>query len=105
MVMSIDIETTKSVDEVKVALKRGIYVGLDTEPYCVAQPKDVKINYCQEDATPFDAEIVAEIEAYIENGNAIKNPDGTYSTQTAMWKDKLTYDEFVAYFKREYLSQ
>ena len=40
---------------------------------------------------------------YIENGNAIRNQDGTYSTQTSQWKDRLTYDEFVAYFKKEYL--
>lgn len=50
-------------------------------------------------------EIEVELNAYIESGNAIKNPDGTYSTQTTMWKDRLTYDEFVAYFKKEYLSQ
>lgn len=48
MIISIDVETTKSVDEVKRALERGIYRGLDTEPNYVAQPKDVKINYCQE---------------------------------------------------------
>ena len=40
---------------------------------------------------------------YIENGNAIRNQDGTYSTQTSQWKDRLTHDEFVAYFKKEYL--
>ena len=48
MIISIDLETTKSVDEVKRALERGIYRGLDTEPNYVASPKDVKINYCQE---------------------------------------------------------
>ena len=47
MVISIDVETTKSVDEVKIALERGIYRGLDTEPNYVAPPKDVKINYYQ----------------------------------------------------------
>lgn len=48
MIISIDVETTKSVDEIKSALERGIYRGLDTEPNYVAPPKDVKINYCQE---------------------------------------------------------
>ena len=48
MSISIDVETTKSVDEIKRALERGIYRGLDTEPNYVAPPKDVKINYCQE---------------------------------------------------------
>jgi hypothetical protein len=48
MIISIDVDTTKSVDEIKRALERGIYRGLDTEPNYVAPPKDVKINYCQE---------------------------------------------------------
>ena len=48
MIVSIDIETTKSVDEVKRALERGIYRALDTEPNYVAPPKDVNINYCKE---------------------------------------------------------
>ena len=48
VVISIDVETTKSVEEIKRALERGIYRGLDTEPNYVAPPKDVKINYCQE---------------------------------------------------------
>lgn len=47
MIMSIDVETTKSVDEIKRALERAIYRGLDAEPDYVP-PKDVKINYCQE---------------------------------------------------------
>lgn len=48
MIISIDVDTTKTVDEVKRALERGIYRGLDAEPNYVAPPKDVKINYCQE---------------------------------------------------------
>ena len=48
MIMSIDIKTAKSIDDVKRALERGVYRGLDTEPNYVAPPKDVKINYCQE---------------------------------------------------------
>ena len=48
MIVSIDIETTKSVDEVKRALERGIYRALDTEPNYIALPKDVNINYCKE---------------------------------------------------------
>lgn len=48
MTISVDIETTKPIDEVRIALERGIYRGLDTAPNYIAQPKDVKINYCQE---------------------------------------------------------
>lgn len=54
--------------------------------------------------TGSDCEISGDLQEYINNGNAIKNQDGTYSTQASQWKDRLTYDEFVAYFKREYLS-
>jgi hypothetical protein len=48
MIISVDIETSKTVEEVKKALERGIYRGLDTEPNFVAPPKDVTINYYQE---------------------------------------------------------
>ena len=48
-------------------------------------------------------DISSLLREYIESGNAIRNQDGTYSTQTSQWKDRLTYDEFVAYFKKEYL--
>ena len=48
-------------------------------------------------------DISDQLQEYIINGNAIHNPDGTYSTQTSQWKDRLTYNEFAAYFKREYL--
>jgi hypothetical protein len=44
VVISVDIDTDKTFVEVKAALTRGIYRGLDTEPYYIAQPKDVKIN-------------------------------------------------------------
>jgi len=49
MIISIDIETTKTIDEIKKALERGIYRGLDTEPNYVAPPKNVTINYCKEE--------------------------------------------------------
>lgn len=48
MLVSIDIDTTKTVEEIKKALERGIYRGLDTEPNYIAQPSEVKINYCEE---------------------------------------------------------
>ena len=50
-----------------------------------------------------DRDMSDQLQEYITNGNAIRNPDGTYSTQSPQWKDRLTYDEFVAYFKKEYL--
>lgn len=47
--LTISIETSKSHEEVISALKRGIYRGLDTEPYYVASPKDVdiEVNLCR----------------------------------------------------------
>jgi hypothetical protein len=48
MLISVDITTSKSVDEISKALKRGIIRGLDTSPYIIAAPSDVKINFCQE---------------------------------------------------------
>lgn len=48
MVVSIDIDTNKSIEEIKKALERGIYRGLDTEPNYIAAPTEVKINYCKE---------------------------------------------------------
>lgn len=43
--ISVEVKTTENVDEVKSALKRGIYRGLDTAPYHVAAPNDVKIEF------------------------------------------------------------
>ena len=34
----------------------------------------------------------------------IKNSDGTYSTQDAQYRNKLTLDELKRYFVKEYLS-
>lgn len=42
--ISIEIETTKQSNDIKAALTRGIYKGLDTEPNYIAQPQDVIIN-------------------------------------------------------------
>lgn len=46
MLISIDIETNKSIEQITKALEKGIYRGLDTEPNYIASPKDVNINYC-----------------------------------------------------------
>ncbi len=46
IIISLDIETDKDYEEIIKALKKGIYVGLDSSPNYIAQPKDVKINYC-----------------------------------------------------------
>lgn len=45
--VSIDIDTDKSIDEIKKELERGIYRGLDSAPNYIAQPKDVKITYME----------------------------------------------------------
>ena len=34
--------------------------------------------------------------------SVIKNPDGTYSTQCAQWKNKLSWDGLKDYFIKEY---
>jgi hypothetical protein len=46
MAISVDINTSASLEDVKKALQRGIYRGLDTEPYNIAAPADVEILYC-----------------------------------------------------------
>jgi hypothetical protein len=48
MVISIDIETNKPIDEIVKGLKRGIYRGLDAEPYYIAAPNEITINSCEE---------------------------------------------------------
>jgi hypothetical protein len=48
MIISVDIETDKPIEDIVNALKRGIYRGLDTEPKYIAPPKDVTINSCEE---------------------------------------------------------
>jgi D-aminopeptidase len=45
IVLSIEVETNKTIKEVEKAIMRGIYRGLDTEPYNIAPPKDVKIEF------------------------------------------------------------
>lgn len=44
-IIAVDVNTSKSIEEVKSALHRGIFRGLDTEPYNIAPPKDVFIDY------------------------------------------------------------
>lgn len=43
IVISLEIETNKTDQEIKKGLERGIYRGLDSEPYNIAQPKDINI--------------------------------------------------------------
>ena len=45
ILISLDIETDKNIEEIKKAIERGIYWGLDVKN--IAPPKKVKINYCQ----------------------------------------------------------
>lgn len=46
VVISIDVITDRSSEEVKKAVIKGIYKELDTAPNYIAQPKDVTINNC-----------------------------------------------------------
>lgn len=48
MIISVDIKTNSDIDKITMALTRGIYRGLDTEPVYVAPPKDVTINFIHE---------------------------------------------------------
>jgi len=48
VIISLDITTPKEFEEIKMAIRRGIYRGLDTEPNYIAPPANVKINYIQE---------------------------------------------------------
>lgn len=41
--LTVVVETTKSLEEVKSGIKRGIYRGLDTEPYYIAKPSNVEV--------------------------------------------------------------
>ena len=44
IIISLDIDTDKDIEQIRTALKRGIYRGLDTPPVYVAPPGKVKIN-------------------------------------------------------------
>jgi len=46
IIISVDIDTTSTMEEIAAAVKKGLYYGLDVKR--VAPPKDIKINYCQE---------------------------------------------------------
>lgn len=48
IIISVDINTDKTLEEVKKAITRGIYRGLDTEPNYIAPPSNVEINYILE---------------------------------------------------------
>jgi len=43
--VQIDVNTDEDIETIKKAVKRGIYVGLDTSPYYVAQPANVAITF------------------------------------------------------------
>ena len=45
VLIAVDINTNKTFEEVKAALTRAIYRGLDTEPHYIAQPENVDIKY------------------------------------------------------------
>ncbi len=44
IIISLDVETDKEHEEIKKAITKGIYYGLDIKR--IARPKKVKINYC-----------------------------------------------------------
>jgi len=44
IIISLEIETDNDIEQIRTALKRGIYRGLDTPPIYIAAPDKVKIN-------------------------------------------------------------
>ena len=48
LLISVEIQTDKSLEQITSALKKGIYRGLDTEGNYIAQPENVLINYIEE---------------------------------------------------------
>ena len=48
LTISIEVKTNKNIDEVKRAVVRGIYRGLDSAPNYIASPNNVNIKCSQE---------------------------------------------------------
>lgn len=46
LIISVDIKTTRSIEDISKAVIKGLYYGFDVRS--VAAPMNVKINYCQE---------------------------------------------------------
>ena len=69
----------------------------DTKMFAVKKKfaKGGSITFSDDDQEGFDY--------WIEDGNVRKNSDGTYSTQDAQYRNKLTLDELKRYFVKEYL--
>lgn len=68
-------------------------IGRSTDTYA----KGGTITFSEDDQEGFDY--------WIEDGNVITNSDGTYSTQDAQYRNKLTLDELKRYFVKEYLPE
>ena len=63
-----------------------------------------KLTEYEKESFNWTQEIEEDFVAWIIDGNAIKNPDGTYSTQDSMYKNRLaSIDELKRYFYKEYL--
>jgi len=48
IIIELEIETENEMSDIIPALSRGIYRGLDSPPYYIAAPADVKINFIKE---------------------------------------------------------
>ena len=44
IIITLEIDTDKDIEDIRPALKKGIYRGLDTPPTYIAQPAKVTIN-------------------------------------------------------------
>jgi hypothetical protein len=45
--MSVNIETTRSVDDIKNRIIKGLGIWLNNQPYYITDPKNIKVNYCK----------------------------------------------------------
>jgi hypothetical protein len=46
--INVEVNTSKPDDEIMRAITKGIFKGLDTEPYNIAPPADVKVTFIYE---------------------------------------------------------
>ena len=76
---------------------------MSSEPFKITR----YYKFINEQETTFEwtPDVQKEFDDWQEDGNVIKNPDGTYSTQDAQWKNKIQgLDGLKQYFIKEFRS-
>jgi hypothetical protein len=85
-------------------LAAGSYGETDFDTIDNIEEVPSNINEYEKESFNWTQEIEEDFVAWIIDGNAIKNPDGTYSTQDSMYKNRLaSIDELKRYYYKEYL--